>query len=105
MKGRTNNPNGRPKGKPNKITSDLRAKINEFLNNQWEVVEEDFKALEPHQRLNFYEKLISYCLPKNQISSTIVERPIFNGIDLDVEEEIETIRIFEIPNNHRSDSK
>ena len=37
MKGSTNNPNGRPKGKPNKITNELRSMISDFLTNEWEL--------------------------------------------------------------------
>ena len=64
MKGKTNNPGGRPAGTPNKVTTTLRQQINNFLNENWEQVRNDFKELEPKERLQFYERLLSYSLPK-----------------------------------------
>ena len=65
-KGQTNNPSGRPKGTPNKITADLRMKINAIVEKQIDSIEQDLLSLEPMQRLQIVEKLISYCLPKLQ---------------------------------------
>ncbi len=65
-KGQTNNPNGRPKGSRNKVTASLRARINDFLNNNWENLQKDFEKLEPKEKLMFYEKLLQYGLPKLQ---------------------------------------
>jgi len=65
-KGQTNNPSGRPKGTPNKITADLRTKINAIVENQIDHIEADLQALEPKERLQIVEKLISYCVPKLQ---------------------------------------
>jgi len=97
-----NRSGGRKKGTPNKITSDLRTMISDFVTEEWENIKGDFKILEPKDRLIYYEKLLQYCLPKNKLEvGKITERPIFNGIDLDVEDIPETIRIFELPNNHR----
>lgn len=66
MKGHTNNPDGRPKGTPNKVTGSLRKRINDFLADNWQQMQNDFKALDPKDRLTFYEKLLSYGLPKLQ---------------------------------------
>lgn len=63
-KGTTNNPNGRPKGTPNKITADLREFVTDLLNDNREQIVQDLLAVEPHQRLIFYEKLLQYVLPK-----------------------------------------
>ena len=63
-KGTTNNPNGRPKGTPNKITADLREFITDLLNDNREQILKDLQAVEPHQRLLFYEKLLQYVVPK-----------------------------------------
>ena len=68
-KGQTNNPNGRPKGTPNKITGDLRLKINAIVEKQIDNIEQDLQSLEPMQRLQIVEKLISYCVPKLQAQS------------------------------------
>jgi len=65
-KGQTNNVSGRPKGTPNKITTDLRQWINELLNDNRQTFEADLKKLEPHQRVAVFEKILSYALPKLQ---------------------------------------
>ncbi|MDZ4844305.1 MAG: hypothetical protein SH857_02020 [Chitinophagales bacterium] len=57
---------GREKGTPNKVTSELRERINNFLSDKWTAIEKDFESLEPKERLMFYEKLLSYGLPKLQ---------------------------------------
>ena len=62
-KNNTNNPNGRPKGTPNKVTAELRQRIKTFLEGNFSNIEKDFKALEPVQKCAFYEKLIKYILP------------------------------------------
>ena len=65
-KGQTNNPGGRPKGTPNKVTIALRSRINDFLTDNWENLQNDFDKLEPKERLQFYEKLLQYGLPRLQ---------------------------------------
>ncbi len=57
---------GRIAGTPNKVTGTMRTNINNFLAENWEQVQADFKALEPKERLIFYERLMSYGLPKLQ---------------------------------------
>jgi len=67
-KGRTNNPNGRPKG-PNKVTKELREKIKGIIETQTEHVPEALKKLQednPAQYLTIYEKLLSYVIPKRR---------------------------------------
>lgn len=63
-KGRTNNPAGRPPGKANKITGELRSRIKNFLDKNWAQVEKDFKKLDPEKKIIFFEKLLSYAIPK-----------------------------------------
>lgn len=63
-KGKTNNPNGRPKGTPNKITADLREFIGLLLNDNLEQLRADFEKLEGKDRLIVMERLLSYVLPK-----------------------------------------
>ena len=55
---------GRQKGTPNKLTASLRERISFFLEQSWSLVEADFMALPPSQRIVFYEKLLQYSLPK-----------------------------------------
>lgn len=66
MKGKTNNPNGRPKGTPNKITKSVRAFIVEVVNKNRRQVIKDLKALDPKDRLIMIEKLLQYIVPKQQ---------------------------------------
>jgi hypothetical protein len=63
-KGQTGNPNGRPKGSPNKATANLREWVKELLDNNREQFIRDLQELEPYQRLIFWEKLLAYVLPK-----------------------------------------
>jgi hypothetical protein len=72
-KGQTNNRAGRPRGKPNKVTGDLRAWINELLNDNRQQIAKDIQRLEPHQRVTFFEKLLGYAVPKMQSVETKVD--------------------------------
>jgi hypothetical protein len=93
MKGFTNNIHGRPKGVPNKITSELRSMLNDFVTEQWETIKQDFGRLESKERLIYYEKLLQYCLPKNgkaglDSEEEKVELPLFETVlcyELDLE--------------------
>ncbi|HUZ58682.1 MAG TPA: hypothetical protein VMU83_07865 [Hanamia sp.] len=63
MKGKTNNPSGRPKGVPNKTTTDLRQWINNFIDDNREQIKKDWNSLEPKDRIFLFEKLLKYSLP------------------------------------------
>ena len=65
-KGKTNNPNGRPKGTPNKITQDMRQWLSTVIDKNRRQIERDLKALEPKERLQMLEKLMQYVIPKQQ---------------------------------------
>ena len=69
MKGKTNNPHGRPKGVPNKTTTDLRQWINNFIDDNRTQIQSDWKTLEPKDRLVMFEKLLKYSLPTLQSTS------------------------------------
>ena len=66
MKGKTNNPNGRPKGVPNKVTASLRTFVAEILNKNKRQISKDLKALQPKDRLIILEMLMQYVIPKQQ---------------------------------------
>lgn len=59
----TNNPNGRPKGASNKVTTGIRERVKAFLDDNFDLVEEDFKKLDPKDKLLFYTKLLAFGLP------------------------------------------
>ncbi len=63
QKGTTNNPNGRPKGKPNRTTDELRAMVQNFVDNNLQTLQADFDLLEPKDRLNFIDRLLKHVLP------------------------------------------
>lgn len=64
MKGSTNNPNGRPKGTPNKLTSEMREKIATALESGLETFSEDLSKLEPKDRLNILAKFAALVVPR-----------------------------------------
>lgn len=68
MKGHTNNPNGRPMGVPNKVTSTLKERINLLIENNFEKLQSDLDKVEPRDRLNIMLKLFEYVLPKQKES-------------------------------------
>lgn len=66
-----NKTGGRQSGTPNKITANLRQKINDFLNSNWENLQNDFDKLEPKEKLMFYDKLLQYVVPRLQSTQLI----------------------------------
>jgi len=62
----TINKEGRPKGSKNKLTYDLREKINDFLNDNIDKVVNDFNQLEPKDKIKFYIDFLQFVIPKYQ---------------------------------------
>lgn len=65
-KGVSNNPAGKPKGATNKANRPLKENISEFLNKNWKKIERDISKLDPYARVQAYEKLMAYVLPKQK---------------------------------------
>lgn len=74
-KGKTNNPNGRPKGKPNKISTDLKAFITEIIEQNRETIKSDLQALEPYQRLVIIDRMMRFVIAPEQPKQTPDPKP------------------------------
>lgn len=72
-KGESGNPAGRPHGSANKASGQLRQMITDFLEQRFESIVQDFKQLEPKDRLKVYTDLLQYGLPKLQAVSNSIE--------------------------------
>lgn len=83
-KGQTNNPQGRPKGKGNKVTTETRQWINKLINDNRETLEADLLKLEPHQRWNVIEKLMQYTTPKMQSVEAKLDFSKLSDEDIDL---------------------
>jgi hypothetical protein len=74
-KGMTNNPNGRPKGKPNKTTTEMREFLQAFVENNLDDLQQEFDALEGADKFRALEKLLPYILPKHNAVSITRDEP------------------------------
>ncbi len=83
----------KPKGAKHKTNEALRARINTFLSDNWERIVQDFEALEPKERLIFFERIMQYGLPKLQSVeySAILEQQIENLSDEDLTRLLEAV--------------
>lgn len=68
-KGQTNNPKGRPKGKPNKVTASMKDWVQQLIDDNRPQLEADLKALDPKDRWAIVERLMSYVTPRMQAVS------------------------------------
>lgn len=55
---------GRKCGSRNKVQTELRARIKQFLDSQFHVIMRDFGKLDPEKRIALYEKLLNYVVAK-----------------------------------------
>lgn len=73
-KGKTNNPNGRPKGTPNKTTTELRQWVINLLSKNRAQLSRDLLAIpDPAERWRIVTKILEMVLPKppTQIAATV----------------------------------
>ena len=61
--GISGNAKGRPQGAKGKASTELRERIKTFLDGSFDDMQEDFKKLDPVQKLNFYERLLKFAVP------------------------------------------
>ena len=83
-KGKTNNPAGRPVGKPNKVTAELRDRIKLFLEKSWSTVQKDFKELDPKDRIAIYEKMLKYVVPVQKETAIELNIEAMSDKDLNI---------------------
>jgi hypothetical protein len=73
-KGQTNNPAGKPIGAKNKIGCELREMISEFLESNFQKVQQDFEELAPKDRAKVFCDLLQYSIPKLQSIAGQIEQ-------------------------------
>jgi hypothetical protein len=76
---------GRSVGTPNKVTSDIRTSINDFLNNNINTLQENFDKLEPKDKIYFIERLLKYSIPRMNDSSFMFNSNANRGFYFDIE--------------------
>lgn len=64
VKGKSGNPDGRPKGAANKATTALRDRTRQLLDIALTTWESDLAEMQPHERISVTLKLLEYHLPK-----------------------------------------
>lgn len=83
-KGKTGNPNGRPKGRQNKVTTEMKEWVKELIDNNRDQLERDLKVLKPEERWRIIERLMGYVVPKMQSVEAKVDFNNFTDEQLDV---------------------
>lgn len=74
---------GRKKGTPNIVTKDLRDRIRELLEKQFDQVAVDLAGLDPKDRVNAWLKLSEFVLPKLQRSETVIDFSKMSDAEID----------------------
>lgn len=91
-KGQTGNPKGRTAGTPNKLTADMKEKVQLFIESNFDQIQADFKLLEPRERVTLYERMLKYIIPQKVESQVEIQdnSPLINisiaGIDMNLNE-------------------
>jgi hypothetical protein len=65
-KGQSGNPKGRPKGAKDKATADLRERVGQLLDDEFDQIKADLSELSPKERVNAWIKLLDFTLPRLQ---------------------------------------
>ena len=62
--GQSGNPKGKPKGSKNKITTDIKERWKQVLENQIVTLNEDFSGMEPKDRVKIIAEVTELFVPK-----------------------------------------
>lgn len=73
-KGEVANPNGRPKGVANKVTTQMRETMYNFYMGNVDTLQQDFDAMEPKDRMILRVKLLPFFMPT--MTATKAEKTI-----------------------------
>ena len=74
---------GRVAGTPNKATQTAREWVQMLIDNNRKKLERDLKLLEPKERWQVIEKLLQYCLPKQQAVTAQIDLNSLTNEQLD----------------------
>lgn len=75
---------GRSKGTPNKVTSTIKDWISQIIDDNRSQIEKDIKKLSPKDRLQVFEKLMQYVIPKQQSVKADVDLSKLSESQLDL---------------------
>lgn len=83
-KGQTGNPNGRPKGTPNKVTAEMKEKIQLFVESNFETIQKDFDNVDAKDRLIIFERLLKYVIPAKIEQENIIPEEQLQQINISI---------------------
>ena len=72
-KGKSGNPAGRPKGKKNKVTNDVKKWLLGLFNTHSKTLETDLKIMSPKERWEIIAKILQFIVPKIQAMNAKVD--------------------------------
>jgi len=75
-KGSTNNPKGRPKGVPNKITKTVREALKDFVQSEIKKLPQTCKEMTPYERTALILKVLPYIIPIADKDTVEEKKPI-----------------------------
>ena len=73
-KGQSGNPTGRPKGIPNKTTSEVREMLTRAITGELENLQQTLAGMEPEQRLNTIAKFLPFFMLKLQAIQAHIDK-------------------------------
>ena len=82
MKGKTNNPNGRPIGANGKVSQELKQWVKDILESNQAQFEADILSVEPLQRLQIMASLLKYVIPSISSTELKTDTPKFTHIEI-----------------------